>query len=472
MKRLNKRNPSTLPVPTIPQKASFPGQPANVPAVYFAGLTIENYKCFSKKLTLDFTKDEQRLNRWIIILGGNGTGKTTVLQTLQGLSGRADAIEDSKAKHLVVSPLMTDPRWFSWHEAGKPGLDNDTLSHKHAFSADLWIGSTYSSPARIKKVNWQVNLSFEPAPGGGMHIKVGSPGMDPSEAGGFICYTYGASRKMALTNRGRQEDPGNTDVLPSAEEWLLELDHAARHESLPSSSISQRYNEVKKILLKILPSVTDIRIKLDRANPTEPKVRIQFKLYERWVYIENLSLGYQTMLGWIVDLARKLYNRYPESKDPLSEPAIVLIDEIDLHLHPRWQRDLMQYLGDRFANTQFIATSHSPLIVQSGVDSRVILLERESDGIGVTASDKLQMVKDWRVDQILTSDLFKLSSAYSSEKEKLSIRRTELLSKGVLSHDDEIEVMRINQELSSSDQVKSDAETILAKFLREKDKKP
>lgn len=57
--------------------------------------------------------------------------------------------------------------------------------------------------------------------------------------------------------------------------------------------------------------------------------------------IAELGFGYQTTLAWVVDLAARLTAAYPESDDPLGEPAVVLLDEIDLHLHPRWQRALL-----------------------------------------------------------------------------------------------------------------------------------
>ena len=61
----------------------------------------------------------------------------------------------------------------------------------------------------------------------------------------------------------------------------------------------------------------------------------------------------------------RLFEHYPESPDPLSEPGIVLIDNIDLHLHPSWQRHVMENLTACFPGVQFIATAHSPLIAQA-----------------------------------------------------------------------------------------------------------
>src|SRR5207247_4303505 len=83
------------------------------------------------------------------------------------------------------------------------------------------------------------------------------------------------------------------------------------------------------------------------------------------------------------DLASRLVERYPDSPDPLAEPAVVLVDEIDLHLHPQWQRKLMGFLSARFPSTQFIATAHSPLVVQAaaGADRKSTRLNSSHEWI-------------------------------------------------------------------------------------------
>ena len=87
------------------------------------------------------------------------------------------------------------------------------------------------------------------------------------------------------------------------------------------------------------------------------------------------------MIAWVVDFAGRMIERYPDSPDPLAEPAVVLVDEIDLHLHPKWQRELIGFLTERFPNTQFIVTAHSPLIVQAAAGANIALLKREGDHV-------------------------------------------------------------------------------------------
>jgi hypothetical protein len=144
------------------------------------------------------------------------------------------------------------------------------------------------------------------------------------------------------------------------------------------------------------------------------------------VPFSGLSLGYRTIAALAVDLAAHLFRAHPGSADPLSEPAICLIDELDLHLHPRWQREVVGFLRSRFARTQFIVTTHSPLIVQaSGDDANLIVLRRDARGVVVADQDTGAATR-WRVDQLLTSDLFGLTSARSVEVEQKLERRRQL----------------------------------------------
>jgi hypothetical protein len=75
---------------------------------------------------------------------------------------------------------------------------------------------------------------------------------------------------------------------------------------------------------------------------------------------------------------------------------VCLVDEIDLHLHPRWQRDLITRLTALFPNTQFIATAHSPLVVQAAPDANVVVLKRQGDSVIIDNAPR--SVRKWRVD--------------------------------------------------------------------------
>ncbi len=183
-------------------------------------------------------------------------------------------------------------------------------------------------------------------------------------------FAYGAARRMGVANldRGEFSDPlaslfSTATELYDAEEVLLQLDYLAARRGY-----KQRLDKVKEVLAAILPdivSVKGIQILGPKVpgKPDEPS-GVQFVTPYGVVPLTGLSLGYQTTIAWTTDLAIRLYDRYPDSPDPLAEPAIVLIDEIDLHLHPCWQLRLIEDLTPHFPKVQFIATAHSSLMVR------------------------------------------------------------------------------------------------------------
>jgi predicted ATP-binding protein involved in virulence len=233
-------------------------------------------------------------------------------------------------------------------------------------------------------------------------------------------------------------------LLINAEEWLLQTDYAAKSASGKTKTrLRKQFKQIIEILKQILPDIEDIRIDLDEylARPTA-----EFLTPFGWVQLSSLGLGYRTTIAWMVDLAVRLFKRYPDSEDPLAEPAIVLVDEIDLHMHPKWQRDIMQFLTDRFPNTQFIVTAHSPLVVQAAQDANIVLLRREGDRVVI--DNNPEIIDNWRVDQVLTS-VFEMPSARPAKIEPLLQRRKEILTKPKLTASDRAELKELEAQIGT-----------------------
>jgi len=116
--------------------------------------------------------------------------------------------------------------------------------------------------------------------------------------------------------------------------------------------------------------------------------------------INQLSSGEKTLLILVADLSRRLITANPESDNPLHGDGIVLIDEIDLHLHPSRQRAILQDLTSIFPNIQFIITTNSPIIVQSAENINLVLLEKKEEQITITQPD-ITSYKGWTVEEVL-----------------------------------------------------------------------
>jgi len=274
----------------------------------------------------------------------------------------------------------------------------------------------------------------------------------------FSANGYGAARELdarsKLTEQELEDvDPTQNLFDPSAGmidavEWLTRLDYSAHVESEISTQQRERRDQVQDVLQKILPEVEGIRF----SKPTSKRIvpKLEFKTPYGWVPLRGLSNGYQTMISWVVDFAARLFYRYPDSPDPLAEPAVCLVDEIDLHLHPRWQREIMSFLSERFPKTQFIATAHSPLIVQAAetVNANVAVLRREGDHVVI--DNHPQSVRGWRVDQILASDLFGEIGPWPPEIQKKMDERSQILAKPTLSAKDKQRLAMLEHDLKDA----------------------
>ena len=260
-----------------------------------------------------------------------------------------------------------------------------------------------------------------------------------------LIVSYGANRYLGYGNSlGVDElDPwdhkrlSRSTELYDVEEILLALHYAASTEdsALEGSRLKRLKEAISRILLDDLD---DERIEIHPPDvlKTGRRSGVHINTFTGFVRLSALSLGHRTTAGWIVDLAWRFINRYPESPNPLAEPAIVLIDEIDLHLHPRWQLRIMEDLSSLFPATQFIATSHSPLIVQRVArETNLILLEKREDSVYIVNDTRVP--RNLRVDQILTSLLFGVSNSRDENTEHLFALRAELTNKTERSQEEE-----------------------------------
>ena len=106
---------------------------------------------------------------------------------------------------------------------------------------------------------------------------------------------------------------------------------------------------------------------------------------------------------------------------------------------------MIGFLTERFPNTQFIVTSHSPLIVQAAAGANLAVLKREGDHVVI--DNDPETIRGWRIDQVVTSGLFGLETARPPDEEKLLLRRKEILAKSRLTKADQRKLEEINDEL-------------------------
>ncbi len=417
--------------------------------IYFNELTLKNVRCFGDEAVLKLSNDKGEWCRWNVILGDNGTGKTTLLQCLAGME-----------LQLLEQPIPGDV------DLNKRGIDSVSEKQKERlikeWSPKLFLNEKISfyplnlnvkqenkkdaileKPALVRaKVMDQKNLTIIDIGFGHLHALWRLNWRNSTEIESFsnlFIIGYGANRRISFQILSEKElEPENSDTLfdvdaklINTEEWLLQIEFAASRDSDLKDRAIKRRDLIIETLQKILPDEPPIRFK-DSTNIDKPVPRIEFKTPYGWVGIRQLSYGYETVVAWIVDVAARMFKQYPNSDNPLEEPVIILVDEIDLHLHPKWQRQIFDFLEKRFPRAQFIVTAHSPLIVQSAPkDANIIVLKKEQvgDEFVVKIDNNKKSVWSWRVDQIMASDLFGLDGLRNPEVERLMDERSILLRK-------------------------------------------
>lgn len=150
------------------------------------------------------------------------------------------------------------------------------------------------------------------------------------------------------------------------------------------------------------------------------------------ISFRDLSDGYNSILALVGHLFRHALAFGKWSDDPSLVSGCLLVDEIDLHLHPAWQRRILRDLSKVFPNLQIITTSHSAMVAGSIDTDAITVLRRQGDE--VVPSTPTQSISEMRADQILTSELFDLATTRNIDTEQLFNEYAEMLNESGPDH--------------------------------------
>ena len=446
-------------------------------ATFLTQLALKNVKSFAGEHVLNLTDENGNPARWTLILGDNGVGKTTLLECLAHLAPRFNSEDESGDKDLrsYVEPWVAPAENPIIYSLGRIWDVNCKLRATFAIDSILDRGGSDET------IETWLNFS----------TKAGQPddienskwpdknGIPESEWETFSKYrqplilVYGAGRHMGVGNFDFDAAPESTaSLLRGAVELfdVAELLQHFNHAALPPGAEKAKLQEqaLLETMAALLPEV-DGAESIITYPPTAVGVDGRSGVYVRTidgeVPLQQLSLGYQTMMAWVADIGWRLFAHYPKAVNPLHEPAIVLVDEIDLHMHPNWQRQIRERLTRYFPNVQFIATAHTPLMVQAFLDANLAVVMREDDH-SIIENDPA-VVANWRVDQIVTSDLFGLSTAWPPVIDALFAEQDLLLAKPRRSAKDKARLKAIEAELIELPTERDPENEEAMKFIRE-----
>lgn len=372
-------------------------------------LLLTNFRAYHR-LDIAFEAD------CTVIVGDNGQGKTSILDAIAQLPGSflqrlpgVKGIGMRPADLRIVNaekraPMLQISGEFDTGIEVQPLPPNDKLAAKMAASRSLLRDKSASTKKEYLK-------ELLPTPLAGMAPLPPLANALVDAANGHLPYKvplivyYGTSRAVFKTPMRRRNfktqfarfDSLNGALDSSANfkrvfEWFHGKENEEAREQKARRSFDYQDPEmavVRRAIEQFFPQfkaprteLRPLRFVLDQQLDGDKSITID---------LNQLSDGYRTTLAMVVDLACRMVEANPPSADggddPLLGEAIVMIDEIDLHLHPRWQQTILTDLRRVFPNTQFIVTTHSPQVL-STVEARCIrILEKQGDEIVLTVPE-------------------------------------------------------------------------------------
>lgn len=338
-------------------------------------LHITNFKMF-EEIKLEFKPG------FNLLLGDNGVGKTTVLEAATvAVSGFLAGMEDVATRNIykkdvhyrIVKDNNGIPnRIYKEMVEVESTINYDGVDYQWSRAKKSTVGSsrTLINPRDILKVSRDLINST-----GNITLPLISY---QSASRHWISARSDANEKKRkqLHNRrcgylGCLEKTAN---LASINNWCKQMEWG----SLRMNHISENYEQFGKIVSKFMSFMNDGTVSEVIFNPNS-----EVLLYcENGEYkaIEDLSAGYQSVLNLILDLAYRMAILNPDKGDDIpNAEGIVLIDEIDSNLHPKWQWRIVEALTKTFPNVQFIAATHSPIIVSSCKNANIICMDEEQN---------------------------------------------------------------------------------------------
>lgn len=393
-------------------------------------LQLHHVRCFNA-VDLDLRRDDGGLAGWTVFAGKNAAGKTTLLQAIAAIaSGFGEGLFDPT--HFLREG---ETRWqgeLSIVKGSQDQSDADDLSCK---------------------LSWKANYRKDDR---------GLQGVEYLTHPGCLLLGYGPFRRLsghtsdALERMSERFWSGrlltlfrNDASLAETVSWLRDVDYR-------SLRGEPGYQDLKTQALVLL----GCGLFPEGFNPVAiDSDGLMVEQAGRRLTLRQLSDGYKAVASLVVDILRNLFQSfgrliYEQRENEqgvypvVANDGVVLIDEVETHLHVSWQRDIGFWLKKHFPNIQFLVTTHSPFVCQAADANGIIRLPdpASSASVGHVAPDQFQQIVNGNPDDAATSSLFGLTFAHSDQAEMLRQRYAEL------------EVSLLYTELSESERLQKRAE--------------
>ncbi|MEP7124075.1 MAG: AAA family ATPase [Byssovorax sp.] len=331
-------------------------------------------------LALNAPDSSQDHGQWSILLGDNGVGKTTILRALALTLSPRDVTHAVLSRIGSVSPTVRAGSVAATIRLGTPMHDDVTT---------LGIEPFDGGERLRRRSTTDIPMPFVVAYGSRRGSGLG-----------------GSGRGTELTPLAAVEtlfDEGANLIQPDI--WLKEWNLAALQSGAESAD-ARFFNAILATLCDLLPGVEKVHVSREAVEVEGPTLGR--------VPLGALSDGYRTTMGWVLDMVARWAEEAKRRKLPVDEgfaaimTGVAIVDEIDLHLHPRWQREVVSLVRSRFPRMSFVVTTHNPLTLLGAQPGEVYVLRRNERGdVDVIQRD---LPPGSTAEQVLTGEWFGLAS--------------------------------------------------------------
>jgi AAA domain, putative AbiEii toxin, Type IV TA system len=325
---------------------------------------------------------------------------------------RIEVFDFQGIKHLIIPDLPVRAQWIFL--TGENGFGKTSMLRAIAkgFIGDEDFVEPLSTNSRIYVNGYNWNQPFS---------GVAQP--KQLTTGDCQMATYGISRFRY--HNDPEKNPPKTLALFSDEVPLINIErilieaHRAKTDGDEKEPITT-FDKVKQLLLRVIPQLSDIKVEYFKKEPIINRYQVRYyekatddTLYEP-IRRNDLAAGYRSILSIIGDMIVRLSTHPKNSLDDLQ--GMVLIDEFDAHLHPKYQYELPKLLSDAFPNVQFIVSTHSPIpILGAKPNTAVVLTVHRTKETGITVERLDDDIEIGRLsaNALLSSDIFNFKTIFA-----------------------------------------------------------
>lgn len=384
--------------------------------MYVKKLEIKNVKCFDR-LSIDF-RSAGDVSNWGLILGDNGLGKTTILRSIaMSLCGTTSLLDEIEGEWLRTGErrgeirLETEPS-----NKNEPPFSVTTFLERSSLNAETKMRQKFEP--NENKIPWD---QF------------------------FVC-GYGAGRGIVGADTySKYSVMDSVYTLFRYDQVLQNTELIVRRikDNIPVRSYRRLLKWIDKILM--LPAGAT-KLEIGGLTVSGP--------WGRSMPLGALADGHQATVSWVVDLLGWALLR---NKDVFQGEmsGIVLLDEIEQHLHPKWQRSIIPLLKNVFPKVQFIITTHSPLVAAntgktSIGDPEIQLFYLGQEGTTVKLSEVEENLEELNTAQVLSSEAFGHIFSTNPTIEKFLREASILAAKDKRTEEEEIKYKKIKDMLKGT----------------------